>query len=46
MLDVFRVLHLLNVIPSFEDETQALTSFQSMDSKQKREAPEGSTLFG
>jgi len=28
VLEVFRVLHLLEVIPSFEDETQALASFR------------------
>jgi anti-sigma B factor antagonist len=28
VLDVFRVLHLPEIIPSFEDETQALASFQ------------------
>ena len=27
VLEVFRVLHLLEIIPSFEDETQALASF-------------------
>jgi len=29
VLEVFRVLHLLEVIPSFEDETQALASFRT-----------------
>jgi anti-sigma B factor antagonist len=28
VLEVFRLLHLLEVIPSFEDETQALASFR------------------
>ena len=28
LLEVLRTLHLLDIIPSFEDETQALTSFQ------------------
>jgi anti-sigma B factor antagonist len=28
VLEVFRVLHLLEVIPSFEDENQALASFR------------------
>jgi anti-sigma B factor antagonist len=28
VLDVFRVLHLPEIIPSFEDETQALASFR------------------
>ena len=28
VLEVLRVLHLLDVIPSFEDETQALASFR------------------
>jgi anti-anti-sigma factor len=28
VLEVFRVLHLLEVIPSFEDQTQALASFR------------------
>ena len=30
VLDVFTVLHLLENIPSFEDETQALASFQPL----------------
>lgn len=46
VLDVLRVLHLLEVIPSFEDEAQALASFQSLSSSQSPEAPEGTTLFG
>src|SRR5215469_3574036 len=29
VLEVFKVLHLLAIIPSFEDETQALASFES-----------------
>ncbi len=28
VLGVFKVIHLLDIIPSFEDETQALASFQ------------------
>jgi len=28
VLDVFKPLHLLDIIPSFEDETQALASFR------------------
>lgn len=28
VLEAFRVLHLLEIIPSFEDETQALASFR------------------
>jgi anti-anti-sigma factor len=28
VLDVFRILHLLKLIPSFEDETEALASFE------------------
>src|SRR5215469_12447533 len=28
VLEVFKPLHLLDIIPSFEDETQALASFQ------------------
>jgi anti-anti-sigma factor len=28
VLQAFRVLHLLDIIPSFEDETQALASFR------------------
>ena len=44
VLDVFRVLHLLQMIPSFEDESQALASFQSVRASQK--APEATTLFG
>ncbi len=28
VLETFRVLHLLKIIPSFEDETQALASFR------------------
>ena len=46
VLDVFRALHLLDVIPSFKDEAQALASFQSQSSSQSTEAPEGTTLFG
>jgi anti-sigma B factor antagonist len=46
VLDVLRVLHLLEVIPSFEDEAQALASFPSLSSSQSPEAPEGTTLFG
>jgi anti-anti-sigma factor len=46
VLDVFRALHLLEVIPSFKDEAQALASFQSHSSSQGTEAPEGTTLFG
>lgn len=30
VLEVFGVLHLLNLIPSFEDETQALASFRPL----------------
>lgn len=30
VLEVFGVLHLLKLIPSFEDETEALASFQSL----------------
>jgi anti-sigma B factor antagonist len=30
VLEVFRVLHLLEIIPTFEDETQALASFRSL----------------
>jgi anti-anti-sigma factor len=45
VLDVFRVLHLLEMIPSFEDEAQALASFQSLSSSQTPKAPEGTTLF-
>jgi len=29
VLEVFRVLHLLEIIPSFDDETQALASFRT-----------------
>jgi anti-sigma B factor antagonist len=29
VLDVFRTLHLLEIIPNFEDETKALASFQA-----------------
>ena len=29
-LEVFRILHLLEIIPSFEDETQALASFRPL----------------
>ena len=29
VLEVFRVLHLLDIIPSFDDETQALASFRA-----------------
>jgi len=31
VLDVFKVLHLLEIIPSFEDETQALASFYVLE---------------
>jgi hypothetical protein len=34
------------MIPSFEDEAQALASFQALSSSQSPEAPEGTTLFG
>ena len=34
--EVFKALHLLEVIPNFEDETQALTSFQSLGSSVKK----------
>ena len=44
--DVFMALRLLEVIPSFKDEAQALASFQSQSSSQSPEAPEGTTLFG
>jgi anti-anti-sigma factor len=30
VLEVFRVLHLLEIIPSFEDETEALASFRPL----------------
>jgi anti-sigma B factor antagonist len=30
VLEVFRVLHLLEIIPNFEDETQALASFRQL----------------
>jgi anti-sigma B factor antagonist len=46
VLDVFKVLHLLEMIPSFEDEAQALASFRSLSTSRAREAPEGTTLFG
>jgi anti-anti-sigma factor len=49
VLDVFRALHLLEMIPSFEDEAHALASFQSPSFAQRPqspEAPEGTTLFG
>ena len=46
VLDVLRVLHLLEMIPNFEDEAQALTSFQSLSSSQSPEVPEGTTLLG
>ena len=46
VLDVFRALHLLEMIPSFEDEAQALASFQALSSSRSPEAPEGTTLFG
>lgn len=29
VLEVFRVLHLLEIMPSFDDETQALASFRT-----------------
>jgi len=43
VLDVFRILHLIEVIPSFDDEAQALATFQSLNSSQ---SSEGTTLFG
>ena len=46
VLDVFRALHLLDVIPSFKVEAQALASFQTQGASQSTEAPEGTTLFG
>jgi anti-anti-sigma factor len=46
VLDVFRVLHLLEIIPNFEDEARALASFQLLSSSQSPEVPEGTTLFG
>jgi anti-anti-sigma factor len=46
VLDVFRVLHLLEMIPNFENEAQALARFQSLSSSQSPEAPESATLFG
>ena len=46
VLNVFRALHLLEIIPSFEDEAQALASFQALSSSQNPEVPEGTTLFG
>ena len=30
VLEVFRALHLLEIIPTFEDETQALASFRPL----------------
>jgi len=45
VLEVFKVLHLLEMIPSFEDEASALASFQSLGSPQNTRAPEGTTLF-
>lgn len=36
VLEVFKALHLLEVIPNFEDETQALTSFKSLGSSGKK----------
>ncbi len=30
VLEVFRLLHLLEIIPNFEDETQALASFRPL----------------
>jgi anti-anti-sigma factor len=46
VLDVFKVLHLLEMIPSFDDEAQALACFQALSTSRSREAPEGTTLFG
>jgi len=45
VLDVFRVLHLLQMIPCFEDEAQAVVRFQSLGSLKSSEVPEGATLF-
>ena len=39
VLDVFKPLHLLDIIPSFEDETQALASFRPVQ-RQIRSASE------
>ena len=35
VLEVFRMLHLLKLIPSFEDETEALASFESLSCSEK-----------
>lgn len=35
VLEAFRVLHLLEIIPSFEDETEALASFRPQGSPRK-----------
>ena len=35
VLEVFKILHLLRLIPSFEDETEALASFASLSCSAK-----------
>ena len=35
VLEVFKILHLLRLIPSFEDETEALASFPSLSCSAK-----------
>ena len=45
VLEVFKVLRLLKVIPCFEDENQAVTSFRLLDLSQSPEVREGTTLF-
>jgi hypothetical protein len=35
VLEVFKILHLLTIIPSFEDETEALASFPSLSCSAK-----------
>jgi anti-anti-sigma factor len=36
VLDMFKVLHLLELLPSFDDETQALASFQPRSDSAKQ----------
>lgn len=42
VLEVLRTLHLLEVIPSFEDETQALASFRPLRGRTKTAATKDS----
>ena len=45
VLAMFSVIHLLEIIPSFEDETQALASFRLSHSVTPSHESKGPTLF-